>query len=75
MSENTHVPGELPPIHDEAGDTPLWVPLVGMCCLFLLALGLIWQASDADLVEAVEEAVVEVEAEVERDVERLVGAD
>ena len=35
-----HAPG-LPPVHDEAADTPMWVPLLGLAVLVLGALYLV----------------------------------
>lgn len=37
---SSHGPPGLPPVHDEAADTPLWVPVVGLVLLVLLALGI-----------------------------------
>ncbi len=36
-----HRPGEPPPIRDEAADTPLWLPVVGLCLLLLGAFAVI----------------------------------
>ncbi len=38
--DHDHAPG-LPPVHDEAADTPLWVPLLGLGVLILGALYLV----------------------------------
>lgn len=43
-----HRPGEPPPVRDEAADTPLWMPLVGLCFLVAGAFAVIWQAATAD---------------------------
>lgn len=37
---HAHTPPELPEITDEAGDTPRWVPLLGLV-LFVLSAGAI----------------------------------
>lgn len=38
---HAHTPPELPEVSDEAGDTPRWVPLLGLV-LFVLSAGAIW---------------------------------
>lgn len=53
-----HQPGELPPIRDEAADTPLWLPVMGLCFLVLGAFALIWQSAGSDEAEAAETAEV-----------------
>lgn len=40
-----HRPGEPPPVRDEAADTPLWMPLLGLCLLVIGVLAVLWQAS------------------------------
>ena len=42
MSHADHPP-ELPQIRDEAGDTPRWVPLLGLA-LFVLIVAYVWWA-------------------------------
>lgn len=41
-------PGEPPPVRDEAADSPLWLPVLGLCFLVFGAFALIWQSSNAD---------------------------
>ncbi|HJK90388.1 MAG TPA: hypothetical protein RMH85_36210 [Polyangiaceae bacterium LLY-WYZ-15_(1-7)] len=40
--------GVLPEIHDEAADTPMWVPVLGLSLLALAAIFLIVRAAFAD---------------------------
>lgn len=49
-----HRPGELPPVRDEAADSPLWLPVVGLCFLVIGAFAVIWQANTSE--PAAEEA-------------------
>lgn len=64
MAEASHhvTPGVPPPVRDEAADTPLWLPLVGLCFLLLGAFAVIWQAATAEE-PAAEEAATEETAE------------
>ncbi len=43
-------------MRDEAADTPLWMPLVGLCLLLLGAFAVIWQAANRDEEGAAPEA-------------------
>ena len=43
--ENTTTQPPLPVVHDEAGDTPVWLPLSGLACFVVLALFVLWRAS------------------------------
>ena len=66
MAEATehHQPGELPPIRDEAADTPLWLPVMGLCFLVIGAVALIWQSANAAETNTAETAdVVAAEGE------------
>ena len=66
MAEATehHQPGELPPIRDEAADTPLWLPVMGLCFLVIGAVALIWQSANAAEPDTAETAdVVAAEGE------------
>ena len=45
--EHHHAPG-LPEIHDEAADTPMWLPLLGLTLFALVALFLIVRAAVDD---------------------------
>lgn len=45
--DHSHTPG-LPEIHDEAADTPMWIPMLGLALFALLALFLIVRAAVAD---------------------------
>ncbi|MBX3247201.1 MAG: hypothetical protein KF901_08475 [Myxococcales bacterium] len=42
-----HAPG-LPEIHDEAADTPMWLPLLGLGLLIVASLFFIIRAATAD---------------------------
>lgn len=56
----------LPEIHDEAGDTPLWVPVLGLALLVLATLYMVFSAAFADEEAAeapTEAAAVEAPAE------------
>jgi hypothetical protein len=45
-SHDSHAPsGPLPTVHDEAADTPTWLPVVG---LVLFGLMLLWMLTRAD---------------------------
>lgn len=64
MSE-THDVG-LPEIHDEAGDTPMWVPALGLGLLVLATLYLLFSAAFPDEeAEAPAEPAVEIAAPAE----------
>lgn len=41
-----HTPGEPPPVRDEAADSPLWLPAVGLTLLLLGAILLVWRTVD-----------------------------
>lgn len=58
-----HRPGELPPVRDEAADTPLWLPVLGLCFLVLGAFALIWQSTNAADEGRVEEEAPAAEAD------------
>jgi hypothetical protein len=69
MADAHHTPGEPPPVHDEAGDTPLWVPLLGLSLMAILASSTFLQSpllpADAATDAAAQEAAVEDEAPAE----------
>ena len=67
MSKHDHSVG-LPEIHDEAGDTPLWVPVLGLALLLLATLYMVFSAAFADEeAEAAPAAEAAVAADVEAD--------
>jgi hypothetical protein len=57
MADSSHdshaASGPLPTVHDEAADTPTWLPVVG---LVLFGLMLLWMLSRADGADGVEPA-------------------
>ncbi len=60
--DHDHVPG-LPPVHDEAADTPAWVPLLGLGVLLLAALYLVVNSALGDADEPATDAQEEQAAE------------
>ena len=45
---HAHTPPQLPDITDEAGDTPGWVPLLGVALFVLLVAYGFWAHSDRE---------------------------
>jgi len=43
---HAHTPPELPDVTDEAGDTPSWVPVLGVV-IFVLSVAGVWWAHHA----------------------------
>lgn len=43
-----HTPGEPPPIRDEAADSPLWLPALGLTLLLLGAIFVVWRSATAE---------------------------
>ena len=73
MSDHDHSIG-LPEIHDEAGDTPMWVPVLGLALLLLATLYVVFAAAfadeaDAEAVEAAAAAALEAPAAAEEPAE------
>jgi hypothetical protein len=64
--DHHHAPG-LPEIHDEAADTPMWLPMLGLAIFAIVALFLITRAAiedaSAELDATAEEAPAEAPAE------------
>ncbi|AKF08579.1 hypothetical protein [Sandaracinus amylolyticus] len=56
---------ELPPVQDEAADTPMWLPVTGLVLLALLTLFVLWRAAQPAPEAPVEAAVADAPAEVE----------
>ncbi len=55
-TDEHHTPGEPPAIRDEAADSPLWLPALGLALLLLGAIFVVWQGSTAEVeTEASEE--------------------
>lgn len=63
-SHDSHAPaGPLPTVHDEAADTPVWLPVVGLVLFGLMLLWMLYRASQPDVVELPEgDAAAEIEA-------------
>lgn len=54
-----HAPaGPLPAVHDEAADTPPWIPVVGLVLFGLMLLWMLWRAAAPEV-----EPTVEADAE------------
>ena len=65
MADHEHDrPGEPPEIRDEAADSPMWLPVLGLTLLLLGAVFLVWRSSGDDVgeTETTEEAAPEAEA-------------
>jgi len=59
MATDEHqTPGEPPAIRDEAADSPIWLPAMGLALLLLGAVFIVWQGATADG-EIAEEGLVE----------------
>lgn len=43
-----HRAGEPPEVRDEAADTPMWVPVIGLVLLIGGAVAIVWQSAMAD---------------------------
>ena len=59
---------ELPPVQDEAADTPMWLPVTGLALLTLLTLFVLYRAAQPAPEAPAEAAAVEAEAAPEADV-------
>ncbi|MGE0789650.1 MAG: hypothetical protein AB7S26_28515 [Sandaracinaceae bacterium] len=59
-SDSHDVPGELPQLRDEAADSPLWLPALGLTILLLGAVVIVWRGATSettdDAAETAEEA-------------------
>jgi len=60
--EHHHAPG-LPEIHDEAADTPMWLPTLGLAIFAIVALFLIARAAVEDASAELEGTIVEAPAD------------
>jgi len=65
-AEPQPAPG-LPEIQDEAADTPMWVPVLGMSLFVLVALWLVISSALEDETETLEPPPVEATAEAAAD--------
>lgn len=59
MADHHDTPGEPPTIRDEAADSPMWLPALGLTLLILGTLVIAWRSSTAD--EIVEDEATQVE--------------
>ncbi len=48
MADHSNEGGTLPDVHDEAADTPMWVPMLGLALLTLATIFLIVRAAVSD---------------------------
>ena len=49
MADHEHSePGEPPPVRDEAADSPMWLPALGLALLLLGAVVIVWRGSTAE---------------------------
>lgn len=48
MGDAHQGPPGLPEVHDEAADTPMWVPAVGLALLVALALTFVFRGDDVE---------------------------
>ncbi len=67
QASDHHRPGEPPPIQDEAADTPMWLPLVGLALLLIGAFLVIWQTATGEDETAVLPAPAAVDAPADAD--------
>lgn len=65
MSDHGHAPGELPSVHDEAADTPLWFPALGVGLLALLAFFVVLRQSAVVDPPSAEPVAAEALADIE----------
>lgn len=59
MADHNDTPGEPPTIRDEAADSPMWLPALGLTLLILGTLLIAWRSSNTD--EVVEDEAAQVE--------------
>lgn len=57
--EHAHPHPALPPVHDEAPDTPMWLPVTGLALLGLLVLFSLFRAASASEAAPPSEMVVD----------------
>jgi hypothetical protein len=60
---HAHTPPELPEITDEAGDTPGWVPLLGIALFVLMVAWVWWSHRQHEALPEGDSAAVEQPAE------------
>ncbi len=49
MADHEHdAPGEPPAVRDEAADSPVWLPALGLTLLLLGAVLIVWRGSNAE---------------------------
>lgn len=65
MAHEMHAEGphpELPPVHDEAADSPNWLPVAGLALLAMLGLFVAYRAAQCDAEAAAAPAAAGLEA-------------
>ena len=68
MATDEHqTPGEPPAIRDEAADSPLWLPALGLTLLLLASIFIVWQGATGDEVPVEDGAIAEEAAAAEVD--------
>ena len=64
MSDASLPQGPLPSVHDEAADTPTWLPVTGLVLLVLALLFMLYRGANPAS-EASDAPVIDVAAEIE----------
>ena len=62
MADEHDAPGQPPRIRDEAADSPMWLPALGLSLLIVCALLVLWRSIDTEDAAA-EEPTAEVAVE------------
>lgn len=62
MADHHDTPGEPPTIRDEAADSPMWLPALGLTLLLLGTLVIAWRSSATPAIELEGEAAEAAEA-------------
>jgi hypothetical protein len=55
--------GDFPKVHDEAADSPRWLPALGFALLCVIAFAIVWRSATREEEPAPDEAGVEAGAE------------
>ncbi len=65
MSDASLPQGPLPSVHDEAADTPTWLPVTGLVLLLLMLLWMLYRGANPAVDDAPEAPVIDTAAEIE----------